>query len=215
MEIEVIEIESQEMVTTAENFAVTTPAQYEVAVSFLKAVKGLKKTVLETFDPIVKKAHATWKEAKAQSNKHNDPLDKAEKVVKGKMADYTTLREKIRREQEEKLQRQAQAEEKRKRKALEERAKKAEEKGNQEKAEELREKKEEVHVEAPILAPVAKTEGISYREDWKADVVDFKVLPDEWKLPDMVSLNKHAQNKKGLIPIPGVRFYSKKVVINR
>jgi len=61
-------------------------------------------------------------------------------------------------------------------------------------------------------APVAKTVrtdvgNVSPRGTWKAEVTDFKALSDEFKLPDMATLNTLAKSRKGKNPPAGVRFY--------
>lgn len=53
------------------------------------------------------------------------------------------------------------------------------------------------------------------RTNWKARVVDFALLPDEYKLPNEQKLNAHARSTKGERPIPGVEFYDDRVVTMR
>ena len=156
------------------------------------------------------------------------------------MITYETEQEKIRKEQEEKLRKQAAAEEARKKKALEEQARKKEEearklreeaekadteekarlnsiaKKKEEEADARREKADATHVEAPVLAPrVEAPKGISYTMKWTAEVIDFKALPDEYKLPNDSMLNKLAQATKGKVPVAGVKFKSEKIVASR
>ncbi len=53
------------------------------------------------------------------------------------------------------------------------------------------------------------------RTNWKARVVDFGLLPDEYKLPNEPLLNSFARSTKGTRPIPGVEFYDDRVVTMR
>lgn len=53
------------------------------------------------------------------------------------------------------------------------------------------------------------------RDNWKARVVNFKLLSDEWKLPNESLLNSHARTTKGTRPIPGVEFYNERSVTMR
>jgi len=53
------------------------------------------------------------------------------------------------------------------------------------------------------------------RTNWKARVVDFALLPDEYKLPNEPLLNSFARSTKGERPIPGVEFYDDRVVTMR
>jgi len=48
----------------------------------------------------------------------------------------------------------------------------------------------------------------SYVNRWKAEVVDFALLPDEYKLPNMPMLNSAARSYKDQRTIPGVRIYN-------
>lgn len=53
------------------------------------------------------------------------------------------------------------------------------------------------------------------RDNWKARVVDMKALPDEYKLPDMQTLNAKARSSKGTAVIPGVEFYNDRTTMIR
>ncbi|MDZ4246432.1 MAG: hypothetical protein U1D67_04845 [Dehalococcoidia bacterium] len=46
------------------------------------------------------------------------------------------------------------------------------------------------------------------RDNWKAKVVNFALLPDDYKLADMQTLNAKARSSKGTATIPGVEFYN-------
>lgn len=144
----------------------------------------------------------------------SEKLEAAEKNVNSAILNYTAEQERIRRENEEKLRRQAAVEEEKKRKALQERADKAEAKGKADKAAELRQQAEEVHVEAPVIASnVDKVEGLSFREDWKAKVISINAVPREYLVVDESRLNALARATKGSLVIPGVEFYSVKTPI--
>ncbi len=143
-------------------------------------------------------------------------LEDAEIIIKGGMRDYEAKQEKIRADQQAKLDAQAKAEEEKERKKLEKKAEKAEAKGDTEKAEDLRDQKEQVAVEAPVVAKRTEApKGISYRNKYTAEVIDFAKLPDEYKLANMPMLNKTVQAQKGQVPIPGVKFKSEKIVASR
>jgi len=53
------------------------------------------------------------------------------------------------------------------------------------------------------------------RDNWKARVVDFKLLDDQWKLANESLLNSHARSTKGERPIPGVEFYNDRITTIR
>lgn len=169
----------------------------------IKALDELRKSITRPLD-----------EAKANvMNLFKSPVEfyrQAKDILDRVLISYDEKKEKERREQEEKLQREAD----KKRQELLAKAEEAEKKGKDDKAEELKETA--ANIVAPTLAPQAKKpEGISYIERWSAEVIDFKKLPDEYKLPNMPMLNKTAQATKGKIKIPGVVFKSEKIVAGR
>lgn len=62
---------------------------------------------------------------------------------------------------------------------------------------------------APIVLPeVSKGAGVSTREVWDFEIVDFAALPDEYKAPNEKLLRSFAQNTKGKVLLPGVKFTS-------
>ena len=204
------------MLTNAENSLIKTQRDYEVGATLLKEVKATAKDLDIKRRTITKPLDEAKKAVMDLFRKPLDMLTRAESLIKKRMVVYTTEQERIRKEREDKLRRQAEAEERRKKKALEDRAKKAEEAGNTEKAAELREKAEEIKVDAPVLAPTVETpKGISYKDRWYAVVVDKTKLPIEYLMPDMLMLNRFAVATKGKIPVSGVEFKSEKIVAGR
>ena len=134
----------------------------------------------------------------------------AEGIVKIGMLKYATEEERKRSELEAKLRREAE----KKRLELEAKAEKAREEGNEAKAEKYDEKVN--NVIEPILAPtVEQPRGVSFKELWRAEVIDFAKLPDSYKLPDMTKLNKVAQATKNTLQIAGVKFYMERIVSSR
>lgn len=65
----------------------------------------------------------------------------------------------------------------------------------------------------PVIIPEvaknvrAETATAGVRSNWKAEVIDFAALSDEYKLPDMTTLNAMARSRKGQNPPAGVKFY--------
>lgn len=57
------------------------------------------------------------------------------------------------------------------------------------------------------------TQGM--RDNWKARVVDFALLPDEYKLANESLLNAKARTTKGQGKVPGVEFYNDRTVTVR
>jgi len=217
MELEVRKIKEQslELINKANDMEVRTREQYDSTAIFLKAIKAIQKQVKETFDPIVDKTRAAWKESVAQKDKHLNPLVEAERLVKKKVLLFLQEDARKRKAEEDRLAAEARERERKEKAKLEKKAEKAEARGDMEKAEELREKKEEVHIPTPIIPDEKKKDGVSLPKIWKAKITDINLVPREHMLPDMVKLNKLAKAVKGTMQIPGVEFYFEETVSAR
>ena len=66
----------------AKAFVVNSQETYAEAGDKIQVVKALRKKVAETFRPIIKQAHATWKAALASEAEYAGPLEQAEKLYK-------------------------------------------------------------------------------------------------------------------------------------
>lgn len=204
------------LVKKAEGLTITNQEQYTLAGDILKEIK----TRIKELDDERKKITKPLDDAKkAVMNLFKPPtelLEKAEVKVKTSMLAHTEEQERKAREEEKRLREIAEKEAERQRKALEAKIMRAESSGKTEKAEELREQIENIAIpDIPVVAPAIETpKGISYRDKWTAEVVDFKALPDEYKIANQQALDKVAQATKGALTIPGVKFKSEKIVVS-
>jgi DNA repair exonuclease SbcCD ATPase subunit len=140
-------------------------------------------------------------------------LEKAEGTIKRAMLQFQQEQEAIRRKEEARLQELARKEEERKKAALDARAEKAAAKGNLEKAEELRQQKEEVFVPAPVVnSSVAKVAGVATKQVWKFEISDANIIPKEYMIPDMVKIGAVVRATKGTLAIPGVKIYAEDTI---
>src|SRR3990167_6400856 len=156
---------------------------YEKATFVLKGVKGLQKQVEESYNPIISKALASHREAIAQRDKYLNPLKLVESAIKNRIAGYLADCERKRQAEETRLRLIAEEKAAKERERLEARAEKAIEKGQDSKAEALMEKADQVEAFIPSVAPIVqKTAGQTIRKIWKAKVIDFNKLPNEYKL---------------------------------
>lgn len=197
-------------------FALTVSDQpsFERAGLFLRTVKEYLKRVGEVFDPIVKKAHDTWKEALEQKNKLEAPALQAERALKATRAAY----EGERRQQAAEAQRRADAESQR----LQEEAKlkvalEAEARGDGQGADRILEAPTPpapIIVPAAIIPPPVKTEGMSFRSNYKAEIVDLFALvkavaagqaPLAYVQGNLTALSQAAKALKDELRVPGVR----------
>ena len=209
--------EAPTMLKQAEAIVILTQEHYENANNALKAVKSK----YNEFESMRKRGTKPLNEAKqVWMDLFRTPLEilaKAEDIIKSSMIAYSEEKERLRREEQRKLELKAKVEEDRKKKELEDRAKKWAAKGKAEKAEELLDQVEDVHVETAVVAPkIEKVGGVSFSYKYSVDeITDAEKVPREHLIINMPSLNKLAQITKGMAKVPGVKFKCEKILSSR
>ena len=94
----------------AEAVVVASGADFEDAGLFLKQIKQAQKQVKDYWEPLRVSAKKSYDEVLTHRKEMIEPLEKAEKIVKTKVNEYSAEQERKRREQEEAMRRLAQAE---------------------------------------------------------------------------------------------------------
>lgn len=94
----------------AEAVVVASGADFEDAGLFLKQIKQAQKQVKDYWEPLRVSAKKSYDEVLNHRKEMIEPLEKAEKIVKAKVNEYSAEQERKRREQEEAMRRLAQAE---------------------------------------------------------------------------------------------------------
>ena len=196
---------------------ISNQSDYEAASAVLSEVKSRYKELDAQRKEITKPIDAAKKAVMDLFKTPLELLEKAESKIKGLMIGYTNEQERKAREEQARLQRLADAEAAKQKKILEEKIARAEASGKTEKAEELQMQKETITpIVAPIIAPQIETpKGVSYREQWSAEIIDEKLIPREYLIVNLQALNKIAAATKGTISVPGVRFVSTKILASR
>ena len=208
--------EAPVMLKKAEAIVIFNQDQYEGANGVLRAVKDKFKDLDSKRKTITKPLDEAKKAVMDLFRSPLEILAKAESIIKGAMITYSEEQERLRIAEQRRLEAKARAEEERKRKELAARAEKWAAKGKEEKAEELLEQVEDVHVEAPVIAPIIeKAKNVSISEHWYADKIDVSLLPIEYLLANVTAINKTGQATKGMAKIPGVKFVCKKILSSR
>lgn len=202
---------SKEVVAlTAKTVVVKNQTDYNLAGDVLKGIKGLAKRLEEERKKITSPLDAAKKAVQALFVPQQDKLDAAERLIKNAMIAFTDEQERIRRAEEAKLQEKA---EKERQEALR-KANEARAKGNEAKAEILEEKA--ASVVAPVLAPrVEQTAGTSFVVRYSAEVIDFALLPDEYKVVDQKKLDAMARALKDGFNVPGAIVKATKDIAQR
>lgn len=193
----------------AQAITITDAVSYSAATELLLTVKALLKEVDETFAPIITKAYQTHREAIAQRKRHEDPLLRAEAILKPRIAAYMDEQERQRQLAEKRAQDDAQLAEAEHHEAL----------GDHRASEAALNGQGLVNVNVPSETP--QVAGISSRELWSAEVTDFPALvsavaagkvPYACLLPNQSALNQQARALKQSMNYPGVRAVRTKTV---
>jgi hypothetical protein len=220
VDVDLIESETKdvpELCNQCNTLAITDQNQYEQAAGLLKIVKGRYKELETQRKEITSPIDEAKKKIMTLFKSPLDLLEKAESKIKQLMVNYSTEQERKAEEERKRLQKIADDAAEKERKKLEKKIEKAIESGNEEKVSELQEKKESIEsIAVPVIsAPVEKPSGISYRDKWYAVVIDDKLIPREYLIPNIDMLNKVAALTKGTLSIPGVQFKSEKIIASR
>jgi hypothetical protein len=203
--VQTAEIESRAAIIEAgaKEVAVSNAAEFAVAGEFLLSIKDYRKEVADTFDPIIKAAHATHKAAIAQKKRHDAPATRAEQLVKKRMGSWE--QEEERRIEQERREAEA-AERKRVEEAQLAAAEAAEAAGDDEKAEQI--------LDAPVPTPhvpkraaAPPIPGIKRQKRWTFEIVDPALVPREYLKVDEQKIGQVVRAMKAQASIPGVRTF--------
>jgi len=189
--LEILEYATKRTVTTIDDYNGCTPDL--TIISKLKmAMESKKKEYLDPLNTQIKAIRDTY-------DYLMEPVLKAEKITKDKMLAYTMEQQRIRREQEEIN-----------RFRMEAAKKEMELKG------ELSESVNLVEV-VPEAPHITKTEmgTTGQRDNWKWEVIDFALVPDEFKMINAAMLTPTVKSYKDQRTIPGVRIYNEPIIATR
>jgi len=219
------------IVAEAREYRITSAPKYEAAAGFLKGCKALLLEIGATFDPIIRAQRTALDAARAAKEKHAAPVEEAEKIVKGRMAEWAEKEEAARRERERKAREVAEEEARRRQEEeaarIREEAARAKAEGDKRAAAALAAEAKAVENTPPVVAPVEVqsrrpvVEGVAVRKNWTAEVHDFPALVryvaehPEWiglLKPDQVTLNRAAKAQREALALPGVRAVAETVI---
>lgn len=197
-------------VQEARTLQITTAGDFQAAGNVLLSIKAAAKRVENVFGPVVKAAHAAWKQATATREQFLAPLNEAESRVKRAMVSYEQAeRERAERER-------AAAEEAARKAADEQRLREAvavEQVAGPEAAQAVLEAPMPA-VTLPPAPPPTKASGVSFRDVYTAEVYDLRVLaaaiaagqqPTTLIQANTTVINQMARALKGAFAVPGVR----------
>ncbi len=171
----------------------------------------------DLYDPQIAKANALHKSLLADKKKLTDPLERAKKAGRAKVAEYLyeedqkrLAAERARQLAEEKAKREAE-------KAVD-KAHELIQRGQDAKAEvivdQATEKIEAIKAAAPAV-PDKPVADFSLRETWEFEVTDASLVPRKYLIVDEVTIGKIVRAMKDQTDIPGIRAYPKRSVASK
>ncbi len=215
-----MEVNSEEVITEANarnlpatilNLKVVDTRTYELMANGVQLLRKAKKFFEDRAKPRIAEAFQHHKNLVADLDKDLNPIISARMYGDKQLADYDTQQRRIAQ------QKQLEAEAAQKKKDDEQKiqlAELAEKIGDKQLVEEIL----DAPNEAPpvvVQADVPKVAGLSYREDWKHEITDEKLLPREYLMPDFSKITKIVRALKNTTDIPGVRVYAVRVTVGR
>lgn len=215
------EIETQAVALKAEadSFQIVTQADYNLANEFGRKIRQSMKTIDDYCDPVIEAAHKAHKAACDQKKALYAPFEAAKKIIDAKQIAW------YRAEQAKAAEERRKAEEEARKKAEDEalaNAQALQDAGMNEAAEEAI--SQPVVIEKVTVAEPVRAGGESFREVWKAEVVDLMSLvravaagqqPLAYLEANMPVLNKAAAMFKGSSTIQGVKIVSDTIIARR
>lgn len=192
------------VVSEASGIVVTDQASFDAAGTFVRRCASTSRGIETKLAPAIDAAHKAHKAMTSLRADLTAPFAAARRIVEPRMIAWQDA-ERRRREAESAI--------------IAEQARRAAEAEQLAAAAEVAEfdtDAADAILDAPIVAPVVvaeapKTEGVSIRETWKAEVVDFAALVAsgrvEFLTPNQTALDAMARALRGVgSPPPGVRF---------
>ena len=184
---------------------------YALACDALLEIKGLRKQIDASFDPIIELQNKAHKEAIAQKKKVALPLTTSEGILKPEISAWDTEQERLRREKERKLN---DIKRKKEEDARLEQAAALEKAGDTATANEVLDAPVTI-MPVEVAKTVPKVEGVSFSVRWRYRVNFPYQVPREFLKLDEVKIGQYVRMKKASGKIPGIEIYSEKVVAGR
>lgn len=202
-------------IVDSKNLAVNSVEALSKASVFLKYCNEQMKVVKATFDPMAKKAKETHQTILDNKNSYLKPLEAAKTIVNSKIVSYQILMEqaraKVAAQKAEEARIKAEAEK-------EAEAKQVEAEGFSEIAETIRNEERPLVVEKAVIPPEEKIAGLSFRNNWKFEVVDVKALMEakpEYFIPNEKAIRAAVNSLKASFKAPGIKTWCEKTSIQR
>lgn len=170
---------------TVESIVVDSEDTLKNASEFVLECKRQRDKVTVFWADMKSNAHKAWKSIVARENEMISPIEEAETIVKRKISVYLTEQERIRIAEQKRLDDERRKKEEEERKKIESQIEKAALNGKEEKAEELQEKLENLHIPTQIAEPAiekitrSETGSISQKKKIVVEVTNPEIFLKE------------------------------------
>lgn len=193
----------------AESIKVVDADSRSVAGEIWKLGDAMKKEIMAFFKPHKDAANKLHKNLCASEKEQLAKVHPGLQHLDNEMKTWDAEQKRKRLEEERRLTEEARkrAEEEQLQAAIE-----AEKDGHEEEAEAILNEKPVV---APVIIKETKSEGPSYRDNWKFRITNERAVPREFLMPDETKIGKHVRAHKGATSIPGVEPYNDPVPVGR
>lgn len=196
----------------AKNAVITNQDARDTADENLTVANNLNKAIKADLAEIKTFYYQKHKEVSSFEKQYTDRVDNCVKSLKSAIRTFDIAEEEKREKERARLQAEA---DERARKEKEKLLKKAESLKTEEKKQFYEEQAAQIESVDVVVAEPEKKKGSSYmKTTWYAEVVDFALLPDQYKLANQKLLDDTAKAQKGQIPIPGVVFKQKQDLVS-
>lgn len=215
-EVEISIKESEAMLLNCEKIEITNNDQYQRAGEYLKSVKTKSKEIEKIRTSITQPINASLSAINSFFKKPQEILQKAEIKIKKSILDFQEKEERKRKVEEARLAEIARREEEKERKRLEQIAERAVNSGKIEKAEEILDIAESLHIPQQVAMPTFEAiKGVSTPTNWKWKLINIEDVPRKYLKLDETKITKMVIAIKDDFDIPGIKIYSEKTIASR
>ena len=203
--------QSNTLAATMKQLTVSDEDSYRYAGEVQRSAKALKQQVVDFFEPHKKRAHEAWKALCSDCNTLTEPLDGGITHVQRTMGAYKAELEKQRAVELAAAKAKAEEEARAANQAIAE-AEADVFTPEEEVEQNVRAIQEDAAAKiaaaaSAVNAIVPKVDGQVSRANWKFEIIDAKLLPREYLVPDEKAIGAMVRARKGDTAIPGVRVY--------
>lgn len=195
--------------------AVVDQQSLDWAREWLKKIKEARARIGEVFDSKIAKAHALHKDLVAEKRRFTDGLDKADAVLRPKVADYLAEQDRLRFEEQRAAELAKKKIEVESAKAVD-KAHELVREGMVDEADEVigagYAKVEEIKASTPAVREKPVAEDLQTRKIWDFEIEDETAIPREFLAVDKVKIGAYVRAMKDQGKIPGVRIFTRATV---